>query len=196
MRLFIAVNPDPYAIEHLEQAVDPLRCDPDLASMRWTPASRWHLTLAFIGDVDDSLLPGLVRRLRSGLEQVPAPEPVRCASAGAFGDRLLWIGLSRADERGQHDHREPPLRGLARLVQRLARQSRMPVDAKAWMPHLTIGRSRPGGSADRAAARLADYLGPSWRPNEIMVMSSILGPSPVHEVQAVIPIAGSKITPG
>lgn len=196
MRLFIAINPDQAAIGHLERAIEPLRVDPDLSTMRWTPSARWHLTLAFIGDADDDLLPGLVRRLQSGLEQFPAPDPVRCASAGAFGGSLLWIGLSQADGTGRPDHRGMPLRGLARLVQRLARQSRMPVDAKAWTPHLTIGRDRLGGAATRAATSLAGYAGPTWQPREVLVMSSILGPSPVHEVQAAIPIASAGNGPG
>jgi len=195
MRLFVAANPDPEAIVHLDQAVGPLRSDPELASMRWTPAARWHLTLAFIGEVDESVLPGLIHVLRSGLGQEPAPEPVRCSSAGTFTDRVLWIGLSHVQGHVQANHASPPLLRLAQLVQRLIRRSSLPVDAKAWMPHLTIGRSSLGGTADRAAALMSDYLGPSWQPREVHVISSIAGPSTVHEVKAVVPIGGSQKPP-
>ncbi len=183
MRLFIAVKPAPAAAAHLEAAVAPLRAAPALASLRWTPAAAWHLTLAFIGEVDDDLLPGLVQSLHRGLPEVPAPRPVRCRSAGSFGDRLVWIGLEGLQEPGS-----VPLRSLARAVRRLARQARMPVDAQPWFPHLTIGRDRPGGAAEAAAALLAEYQGPPWQPEAILVVSSVLGASPVHEVKAEFPL--------
>ena len=49
MRLFVAVVPPDAALAELEDAVAPLReAAPEL---RWTGAASWHLTLAFLGEV-------------------------------------------------------------------------------------------------------------------------------------------------
>lgn len=183
MRLFIAVNPDPGAAQHLQQAIEPLRDDPALSGVRWVPVDRWHITLAFIGEVESAHLPRLVEALTNGLAKAPAALPLHCHSAGQFGDRLLWMGVAGTDHGDQ-----VPLLSLARSVRRITRRSGLPVDTQRWQPHLTIGRDRQGAGATAASRSLAHYCGPSWQPREVLVVSSILGPSPVHQVQAAIPL--------
>jgi 2'-5' RNA ligase len=102
VRLFAAVVPPADAIGHLDHAVSDVRAaHPYLA---WIPTERWHLTLAFYGEVADREVARLERR---GLRATRAASALdlRFAGAGHFGDRVLWVGVT-----GDRD----PLRLLAR----------------------------------------------------------------------------------
>ena len=66
MRLFVAIAPPPAVLDELDALTAPYRAGrPDL---RWTSREAWHVTLAFLGQVDDSaaarLLPRLERAAR------------------------------------------------------------------------------------------------------------------------------------
>ncbi|HEX5812494.1 MAG TPA: 2'-5' RNA ligase family protein, partial [Pseudonocardia sp.] len=62
MRAFVALVPAAAVLDELAAAVAPVRAaHPDL---RWTPPAQWHLTLAFLGEVDgdtvdEGVLPNL-----------------------------------------------------------------------------------------------------------------------------------------
>ena len=57
MRAFVALIPPAEALGELADAVAPVRAAHP--GLRWTPAAQWHLTLAFLGEVDEGVLPGL-----------------------------------------------------------------------------------------------------------------------------------------
>ena len=183
MRLFVAINPDDAALRHLDTALAPRRADASLAQIRWVPWNRWHLTLAFIGDVDPEAVDPLADALREGLAQLPPMEQVHCQGAGTFGGRLLWVGLASEDQG------RPALQPLARAVRRIVRQTRLPVDDQRWRPHLTVARDRLGGQAPAAADAMSGYVGPTWQPGPVLVMSSILGPQPQHVIEATVRMA-------
>lgn len=166
LRLFVAVVPPAEAIDHLDRAAAPVRAAwPEL---RWIPTERWHLTLAFYGEVADGDVARIERRgLRARKGAVPLD--LRFAGAGRFGDRVLWVGVQ-----GERD-------GLRALATGLA------TDGRPYRPHLTVARARPGadsrpGADPRpAATMLAPYDGPGWRATEVVLFRSHLGPTPRHE---------------
>src|SRR5712691_3994231 len=61
MRLFVALSPPAAALAELEEAAAPLR--ESWPELRWVGADRWHVTLAFLGEVGDDKLDELARRL-------------------------------------------------------------------------------------------------------------------------------------
>ncbi|MFV2120541.1 2'-5' RNA ligase family protein, partial [Streptomyces sp. Act-28] len=63
MRLFAAVLPPRAAVEELAVVVEGLRALPGADRLRWTGRPGWHYTLAFMGEVDEALLPELTERL-------------------------------------------------------------------------------------------------------------------------------------
>lgn len=168
MRLFVAVTPPPRAIEHLSAAVAGICRMP--GAPRWTPAERWHITLAFLGEVSEP-----------AAEKIPpvsgAPFRLWIAGAGTFPERgtprVLWAGLGGD---------VPALETLAKGARRAARQARIPLERKPFRAHLTLGRWRAGDAADRAVARaLADYRGPEFEITQCTLMRSHLGPNPRYE---------------
>lgn len=160
MRLFAAVQPPAEAVEHLDDAVCAARvAHPDL---QWVPSERWHLTVAFYGEVAEGEVARLRRRIGRAA-RAAGPLNLRFVSSGRFGDRVLWVGVA-GDRAG--------LRSLARGVA---------LDQKPYRPHLTVARVRRGGDPRAAAQALSAYDGPGWTAGEVLLVRSHLGPKPRHE---------------
>ena len=99
MRLFVALVPPPAVLGGLEAVVAPLRAL--RPGLRWTSQDAWHITLAFLGEADETAAARLTPRLARAAGRHP-PCRVTFAGAGAFPAaaraRVLWCGL-RGDHR-------------------------------------------------------------------------------------------------
>ena len=190
MRLFVGIVPPPEAISHAAGAVDRI-APPD---MRWIPSERWHLTLAFLGEVDSDLVPELTTALDEVARAHAPIDGLRLAGSGTFPG-VLWLGI--ADGHAEVDSPvsgrfspEVQLGGLAGAVQRAMPKAGVHLESRPWEPHLTIGRWRPSprreGAARDAARSLADYAGPAFAVHEIRLVHSITSPEPEYvDVHAV-----------
>ena len=160
MRLFVAVRPPAEVLAHADAALVPVR--EVHRDLRWVPPERWHLTLAFYGEVPDDKVDGTAdmveRRLRG---QVPCS--LSFAGAGQFSRRALWIGLV-----GEVD----VLRATARAVT---------FERRPYRPHLTVARLRGGVDAAGAVESLRTYAGPAWTADTVHLVRSRLGPAPSYD---------------
>jgi 2'-5' RNA ligase len=182
VRLFVAVLPDEPALDALARAVDPVRDVP--GAPRWNDRSRWHLTLAFLGEVEEERLPPL----RAALAEVAAavePFTLRLRRMGTFPPtraRVLWAGVA-----GQ----VPALRRLALQVQRAAYDVRVRPDGRSFTPHLTLGTWRPRDAAEWAGAEaLAGLDGPAFRIDHLVLFRSHPGRQPRYEPLHTFPFGG------
>lgn len=138
MRLFAAVVPPPECLDELGRVVDRLHGLPGADGLRWTSRPGWHLTLAFMGEVGEELLPELRVRLGRAAHRTPA-FPLRLHGGGHFGRRALWTGVA-----GDLD----TLRLLAERSDAAARRAGVAMDEhRRYQAHLTVGRGRGGGGA-------------------------------------------------
>jgi len=154
------VRPPASVLAHADAALQPVReAHPDL---RWVPPARWHLTLAFYGEVPDGNVEGTVamveRRLRGRVSCA-----VSFSGAGQFSRRALWLGVA-----GQTD----VLRATARAVT---------FERRPYRPHLTVARLRGGVDASGAVVLLRAYAGPTWTADAVHLVRSRLGPSPSYD---------------
>lgn len=91
-----------------------------------------HLTLAFLGDVDETQL----RRAMDAMDVAGAdrdPIALSCNGLGTFGrkgDVTLWLGLAANDA----------LEGLAASLRDELAQRSIPFDRKKFVPHITLAR--------------------------------------------------------
>lgn len=104
---------------------------PDMP-VKWEPPEKLHLTLRFVGNVDD---PGLddISKLVEKAAGFSRPFRLRIRGNGAFekGSRaVLWIGAEAADAEKYQD----PLHRLAVLLDLKG------VSRRRFSPHLTIAR--------------------------------------------------------
>lgn len=150
MRLFVAVEITPELAAAARAVIAQLRhraarLAPD-ARVTWVAPDRMHLTVAFIGNSDESH----TERIRSVLAP-PAPLPpfdLTVDGLGAFPragqPRVLWAGLARG--------RESLLR-LERVVASRLAEAGIAPEPRAYNPHLTLARVRDAAGL-RAAALL------------------------------------------
>ena len=182
MRLFVAIALPADAAGELDRAVAPLRLAwPEL---RWTGRDAWHLTLAFLGEVDEEL----VGRLGDRLQRAAARHgrlSLSLGGAGAFPTaaraRVLWTGV-RGDRRG--------LAGLAGSVAAGARRAGVPSaqERRRYEPHLTLARCRAPADVQTLVATLASFAGTPWTASEIYLIRSRLQDRPRYETLGAWPL--------
>jgi 2'-5' RNA ligase len=166
-RLFVAVRPPTGALEDLEDYVGPRRHRDD--PLRWSPASRWHLTLAFLPAVQDRTYDALVDNLSAAGTRRSAFS-LQIVRAGAFPNpaaaQVLWAGVDGDLER---------LSRLATAARTAAATAGATVDGQRFRPHLTLARLRPRADVTRWLRVLDLYSGPSWPVTEMILIRSVAG---------------------
>jgi RNA 2',3'-cyclic 3'-phosphodiesterase len=178
MRLFVALTPPQDALAELDAAVAPLR--PEWPGLRWASAERWHVTLAFLGHVDESRLDGLRERLERAAARHHALQ-LRIGRGGAFPS------AGRARVLCAHISGEPAvldgLRGLASSVAAGARRAGAPPpdEGRRYRPHLTLARCRQPANLKPLVESLSGFAGRAWDATEVELILSKTGPQPRYQ---------------
>ena len=182
MRLFAAI----LLPEDVRHAVG--RLSGGLPGARWSPEENYHLTLRFIGEVDN----GFAEELADALSHVGGGEfQLAIGSPGSFGGarpRLVWAGVAGS----------APLTALRRRVESALVRAGLPPEERKFTPHITLARTagaRPGAVAswleDRGAFRL-----PAFPVQGFSLMSSRLGgEAPVYREEVRYPFGGEAFAP-
>lgn len=210
-RLFVAVDPPSQAVAHLGAVVDRLevsQANEPGRSTRLAVRDRWHVTLAFLGDVPVRRIDTVVAALTAAAEGAHPPPgsdvgpetnlgdpmaglPRVCfAGGGTFGrgrSIILWVGLGGD---------VPGLRRLAQVVRGHLRRAHVSFDTKSFRPHLTI--SRPGARVEPErieadVSTLLAYRGPIWTVGAVHLYASEIvntptGPQPKYTQLASTPL--------
>lgn len=185
MRLFIAIRPPEPALDEIEAATRPLRSA--WPGLRWTGREDWHLTLAFLGEVADPVLPELRRRLERAAGRHARLE-LSVRGAGAFPSagraQVLWAGIGGQDE---------TLDSLSRLADSVAAGARRakappPDTRRRYRPHLTLARCKVPADARPLVAALAQFAGSRWTAADIHLISSQPGGQPRYAGQGTWPL--------
>ncbi|TDC15123.1 RNA 2',3'-cyclic phosphodiesterase [Actinomadura bangladeshensis] len=168
MRLFVALVPPPDILDELEEAVRPHR--DALPELRWVRRDLLHVTLTFLGEVDDRTLDRLLPRLERAAGRHERMT-LSLAGAGAFPGsgahaRVLWTGLY-GDRRG-----------LARLAASTTAAGRrvgtLPDKHRGFRPHLTLARSRQPVDVRSLIEPLSAFAGAPWTADSVQLMRSTL----------------------
>jgi 2'-5' RNA ligase len=188
MRIFAAIVPPDDALAHLGDFLEPRR-DAGL-DLRWTDASLWHITLAFMADVPERRLDEVALAVAEAAAQ-REPFAARLDSGGAFphaGDaRVLWVGVDGA---------APDLAcldALARNVRLSCAHVGATPEGGGFQPHLTVARARHPFEATRWLRVLDAYSGPEWIADEVTLFASHApsGAGPRHyRAVATMPLGG------
>lgn len=128
-RVFAAVVPPPEVVA----ALDDRLADVSIPG-RPVPPPNWHLTLRFIGKVDEVKYQRWLGEMDSAA--LPSPFRVTLRGLGAFPRparaTVLWVGV-------QGD----PLGDLATVVDEAAEGAGLGREERPFRPHLTVSRVRP-----------------------------------------------------
>jgi RNA 2',3'-cyclic 3'-phosphodiesterase len=174
VRLFVAIVPPALALAELADAVAPLRAArPEL---RWTTEADWHLTLAFLGEVADRVLPDLTVRLERAAARHPARR-LAISGGGAFpGPRrasVVWAGIESDVDLGP----------LAASVAAGARRAGAPPpdEGRRYRAHLTLARCRSRADVVELTSALARFEGGPWTAESVRLIRSNPGREPRYE---------------
>lgn len=175
MRLFAAVLLPPEQLTELGHVTDRLHRLPGADGLRWASRPGWHLTLAFMGEVDEELLPELRVRLARAAHRTP-PFPLRLHGGGHFGRRTLWTGAA-----GDLDE----LRLLAERADAAARRAGVAMDEhRRYQAHLTLARARTDEvDLHPFVDELHGFEGTRWQVTELALVRSNLPVSGVRGEQ-------------
>jgi 2'-5' RNA ligase len=133
-RTFIAIERNEHLQHHLEQVIHQVA--QILPSMRWVNPKGIHLTLAFLGELDDAQLADAAQAAQVAAQQVEAFH-YRLTRLGIFGasrhPRVLWMGI---------DETSGTLNNLQRILYQQLEQRGFALDKRAFSPHLTLARGK------------------------------------------------------
>ena len=136
-----------------------------LRNARWIDAENYHITLRFIGDIDDRL----ADEVADALGRIHRdPLEIRLDGLGAFGkDKPHSIHV-----------RVQPTPALAELQaeqERIIQRLGLPAERRKFMPHLTLCRLRAGTSPAEVAQWLSlrgDFQAPPFTAGRFVLFSS------------------------
>ncbi|MEV4610052.1 RNA 2',3'-cyclic phosphodiesterase [compost metagenome] len=97
---------------------------------RWIDVENYHITLRFIGDVDNRTADEIVDRL----DRIDRPEfQAQLTGIGSFGSKKphsIWAGVSMS----------PDMLALQAEIERICQRIALPPDPRKFMPHVTLAR--------------------------------------------------------
>ena len=157
-----------------------------LPGARWITPENYHLTLRFIGDIDDALARDIAVML--GREQ-RAPFELRLDGLLSFGGRKPRAVVATI----------PPVTPLMELQaehERLLQRLGLEPERRKYTPHVTLARLRDSSSwqvADYLAAR-GHYRSPPFQVSRFVLFSSraSVGGGP-YVVEASYPLATNEL---
>jgi 2'-5' RNA ligase len=151
------------------------------AEVKWVEPENLHVTLLFLGEVDDREIPSVCSAVAECGARQPAFQ-MTIERTGCFPNarrpRILWIGVGQGTQElcAMHDALESPLLELGCYRR----------EERPYTPHITLGRVKSDRPTDKLAVALAKHAG--WKGGEtlvrhVLVMSSELTPKgPVYTV--------------
>jgi len=153
-----------------------------LPGAKWVDAGNLHVTLRFIGEVDE----GMARDIDEALLQIRAPRfSLALAGAGHFGNgasaRAIWIGVEK----------NPALLHLHDKIEHALMRLRLAPEGRRYVPHVTLARLRqvpPARLQEFLTAHALFRAEPFPVDRFSLVASYLTKAGPIYEEQADYPL--------
>lgn len=170
IRAFVAVDLEPRTVQKIMEAIVQFR--PRIPGIRWLSPNNFHLTLKFLGDIDEAK----VAPIAAALERELCPFScftIHAKGLGVFPDlrrpRILWVGLVSEE-----------LKALALRVEKTLLPFGFAAERRAFTPHLTVGRWRQfDGSPKELGDEIEKWRGYDFGPSivdQVILFQSTLRP--------------------
>jgi len=181
MRTFIAIELPKEIRDSLANLQDKLKSTG--ADVKWVEPNNIHLTLKFLGEIDDQKLD----KITSILENIAKDKSSfhSCISSiGAFprisSPRAIWVGI----DKGNNETKE-----ITKQLEEKIEKSGIPKEDRPFSSHITIGRTRSALNLQKLAQELKtleNNLGikvAEFDVTKITLFKSTLTPKgPIYEV--------------
>ena len=187
IRAFIAVTLDAGVIDRIAETSAQLARE--IPGVRWVAAANFHLTLKFLGGIDEAMVEPLGASLREQLRLFPR-FTINAKGLGVFPGhkrpRVLWVGLT-----GDR------LVTLASQVESALQPLGFAPESRKFTPHLTIGRWREASPAPKSLGRQLEI----WKHHDfgtsdvesVKLIQSVLRPGGASYFDlATLPLGGRR----
>jgi 2'-5' RNA ligase len=148
MRAFVAIDLGPGLKASVQELVRKLEAK--RADVRWIKTGGSHLTLKFLGWIDDEK----TARVKAALNVVAGRHKafaLRLQGTGAFpserSPRVFWIGVTAG----------PELAALQGDLETELEREGFPREERAFKPHLTLGRVKGRARLEKVMAELEEH---------------------------------------
>ncbi|HVE47583.1 MAG TPA: RNA 2',3'-cyclic phosphodiesterase [Acidimicrobiales bacterium] len=155
MRAFVAVWSPPEVVASLSELARP-----EVEGLRWTGPDQWHVTLRFLGEVDEDEAASAFGTISAGSPVVAEMGP----ATGRFGRRVLHVPVSGLDD-------------LAAATVAATAGIGQPPEHRRFVGHITLARARHPRGVDLRPLAGASIAG-RWVVPEITLVASRLGAGP------------------
>jgi 2'-5' RNA ligase len=171
LRTFIAVDVSPFTRDRLVGLQEQLAAAAG-TGVKWVEPDNLHVTLLFLGEVDEREVIGICRAVEAVARPTPA-FPMTVAGLSAFPTvrrpRTLIVPATEgaAELVALHDALEAPLLELGCYRR----------EERGYVPHLTLGRVQRDARPDAlsaAVAKFGGWQGGQTQVREVLVLSSQL----------------------
>jgi 2'-5' RNA ligase len=146
---------------------------------RWVDPGNFHVTLRFIGEVDE----GVASDIDAALLRLSGPRfQLTLAGVGQFGTRMLWVGVEKS----------PPLLQLQGKVENALQRAGLPPETRRFTPHVSLARLRQplGPKVPEFLATNALFRAEPFDVTQFSLVASYLTKSgAIYEDQAEYPLA-------
>lgn len=146
---------------------------------RWVDPGNFHVTLRFIGEVDE----GLASDIDAALLRLSSPRfRLALAGVGQFGTRMLWVGVEKSES----------LMQLHGKVENALQRIGLPPETRRFTPHVSLARLRQplGSKVQDFIAANALFRAEPFEVTEFNLVASYLTKSgAIYEDQAEYPLA-------
>lgn len=154
MRTFIAVDLSPEIKSRLAELVG--RLVPLGGDVKWVTRESMHLTLKFLGEIDE-MKEAQVEDLLEGISARQAAFPLACRGTGSFppgsrSPRVLWVGVQAG----------PALASLQEEIESGGERLGFERESRPFHPHLTLGRVKSSSGIARVLREFEEAKGTSF----------------------------------
>jgi RNA 2',3'-cyclic 3'-phosphodiesterase len=180
MRTFIAIELPKEIKEYLAKLQQELKTAQ--ADVKWVEPDNIHLTLKFLGEIDDTLLEKITAIINDVANKISAFK-LRINSLGAFpkidSPRVIWVGVDAGDKE---------VKEIAGKLEEEIAKIGIPKEDRPFSSHITIGRTKSGLNQQKLVQVLKDKFdlggkNPEFSASKITLFKSTLSPKgPAYEI--------------
>ncbi|MCX8030697.1 MAG: RNA 2',3'-cyclic phosphodiesterase [Thermodesulfovibrionales bacterium] len=149
--------------------------------IRWVPFENLHLTLKFLGEIDEKTINKIQQILKKVLGE-RTPFKISISGVGAFPNtkkpNVLWVGVAPSEE----------LKLLFEAIDTSFVHIGFIREKRGYSPHLTIGRVKDHKNISEVIKSFNEFQGKtfgSFEVSEIYLMRSILHPQGAEYIKLI-----------
>lgn len=172
MRAFIAVELDENIKENCRRLMNRLMTSD--ADVKWVKPSNMHLTLKFLGEIDE----GQAEKIKELLHEIASEKSIFETGFSGLGffpnkqrPRVIWLGINKGME---------ILKDLAEKIDDKTAVLGIEKEERAFSPHLTLGRFRSLKNIDelmKIFEKMREFDAGTMQVEGIHLIQSVLQPT-------------------